>query len=44
VLELSGKKAEDLKVVVVGAGAAGTACAKMYKNLGVPRIGHLKML
>jgi len=38
VLELSGKKAEDLKVVVVGAGAAGTACAKMYKNLGVKHI------
>jgi len=38
VLELSGKKAEDLKVVVVGAGAAGTACAKMYQNLGVKHI------
>jgi len=38
VLELSGKKAEDLKVVVVGAGAAGIACAKMYQNLGVKHI------
>jgi len=37
-LELSGKKAEDLKIVVVGAGAAGTACAKMYKNLGAKHI------
>ena len=41
VLELSGKKAEDLKVVVVGAGAAGIACAKMYRNLGV---SHIVML
>ncbi len=41
VLELSGKKAEDLKVVVIGAGAAGIACAKMYKNLGV---NHIVML
>ncbi len=38
VLEISGKKVEDLKIVVVGAGAAGTACAKMYKNLGVKHI------
>ena len=37
-LELSGKKAEDLKIVVVGAGAAGTACSKMYRNLGVTHI------
>jgi malate dehydrogenase (oxaloacetate-decarboxylating)(NADP+) len=40
-LELSGKKAEDLKIVVVGAGAAGTACAKMYKNLGVKHISMI---
>ncbi len=38
VLEISGKKAEDLKVVVIGAGAAGIACGKMYKNLGVKHI------
>ena len=38
VLDISGKKAEDLKVVVVGAGAAGTACAKMYRNLGIKHI------
>ncbi len=37
-LELTGKKAEDLKIVVIGAGAAGTACAKMYRNLGVKNI------
>ncbi len=38
VLRMSGKKAQDLKVVVIGAGAAGIACAKMYKNLGVNHI------
>ncbi len=38
VLRMSGKKAVDLKVVVIGAGAAGIACAKMYKKLGVTHI------
>ncbi len=38
VLKTSGKKAEDLKVVVVGAGASGIACAKMYKALGIKNI------
>jgi malate dehydrogenase (oxaloacetate-decarboxylating)(NADP+) len=38
VLKISGKKAKDLKVVVIGAGAAGIACAKMYRNLGVKHI------
>ena len=38
VLEVSGKKPEDIKVVIIGAGAAGIACGKMYKNLGVKRI------
>jgi len=38
VLKMSGKKVEDLKVVVIGAGAAGIACAKMYKTLGVTHI------
>lgn len=37
-LEMSGKKAEDLKVVVIGAGASGIACATMYKALGVKNI------
>lgn len=32
---LTGKKAKDLKVVVNGAGAAGTAISKMLLNLGV---------
>ena len=33
--EISGKKIADCKVVVVGAGAAGIACAKFYVTLGV---------
>ncbi len=41
VLEMSGKNVEDLKVVVIGAGAAGIACAKMYKHLGVKNITML---
>jgi malate dehydrogenase (oxaloacetate-decarboxylating)(NADP+) len=38
---MSGKKAEDLKVVVIGAGASGIACASMYKKLGVKNITML---
>jgi malate dehydrogenase (oxaloacetate-decarboxylating)(NADP+) len=34
-LELSGKKVEEIKVVVSGAGAAAIACAKFYQSLGV---------
>ncbi len=41
VLEMSGKKPEDLKVVVIGAGASGIACASMYKELGVKNITML---
>lgn len=41
VIEMSGKKAEDLKVVVIGAGAGGIACASMYKELGVKNITML---
>ncbi|MGA1598331.1 MAG: NAD-dependent malic enzyme [bacterium] len=37
-LKLVGKKAADIKVVVSGAGAAGTACAKMIYDLGVRHI------
>ncbi len=37
-LEISGKKIEDMKIVVAGAGAAGTACAKMYRLLGASHI------
>ena len=38
---ISGKKIEDMKIVVSGSGAAGIACAKMYKNLGAK---HIMML
>jgi len=41
VLEMSGKNVEDLKVVVIGAGAAGIACGNMYKTLGVKNITML---
>ena len=35
---ISGKKIEDMKIVVSGSGAAGIACAKMYQNLGAKHI------
>jgi malate dehydrogenase (oxaloacetate-decarboxylating)(NADP+) len=41
VIEMSGKNVEDLKVVVIGAGAAGIACSNMYKELGVKNITML---
>ncbi|MFW5645028.1 MAG: NADP-dependent malic enzyme [Bacteroidota bacterium] len=34
-LELNGKKIEDLKVVVNGAGASAISCSKLYVSLGV---------
>ena len=34
-LELTNRKIEDLKMVVLGAGAAALACMKLYTNLGV---------
>ncbi|MBZ7953722.1 malate dehydrogenase [Campylobacter sp. W0018] len=37
-MEISGKKFKNIKVVVSGAGAAGIASAKMYRNLGVEHI------
>lgn len=37
-LKIVNKKPEDLKVVVMGAGAAGTACSKMMMLLGVEHI------
>jgi len=37
-LKLTGKKLEDLRVVVNGFGAAGVACAKMFAAAGVRRI------
>ncbi|WP_373029008.1 malic enzyme-like NAD(P)-binding protein [Sulfurovum sp.] len=38
VLDLTGKKVEEIKIVVNGAGAAGISCAKMYQSLGVKNI------
>ncbi len=38
VLEITGKKIEEMKIVVIGAGAAGIASAKMYKKLGAKHI------
>jgi malate dehydrogenase (oxaloacetate-decarboxylating)(NADP+) len=35
-LLIQGKRAEDVRVVFSGAGASGIACAKLYKDLGVP--------
>lgn len=37
-LRFVGKRAENLRVVVVGTGAAGTACTEMMLNLGVEEI------
>jgi len=37
-LKVVDKKAEDIKVVVSGAGAAGTACSKMILKLGVKNL------
>lgn len=34
-LELTGKKIDQIRVVIVGAGAAGIACARFYVQLGV---------
>lgn len=36
-LELTGKKIEEIKVVINGAGAAATSCASIYLALGVQR-------
>lgn len=36
-MEISGKRIEDVKVVVSGAGAAAIACCKFYETLGVNR-------
>ncbi len=33
--ELAGKKIEDLKMVIMGAGAAAISCGRLYKKLGV---------
>jgi len=36
-VELSGKKLEEIKIVVNGAGAASMACSKLYISLGVKK-------
>ena len=36
-LELAGKKADEVKVVINGAGASGIACAKMFLLVGVKK-------
>lgn len=36
--EMMGKKIEEMKVVVVGAGASAIACSTMYKELGVKNL------
>lgn len=41
-LEIAGKKPEDVRVVVNGAGAAAISCATLYKRLGVPS-NHIMM-
>jgi len=38
VLDLTGKKVEEIRIVINGAGAAGISCAKMYKALGAKHI------
>ena len=37
-LEISGKKIDEITVVVNGAGAAGISCARLYRDLGVQHI------
>jgi len=36
--KLTDKKLEDLKVIVVGAGAAAISCARLYKEIGIKNI------
>jgi malate dehydrogenase (oxaloacetate-decarboxylating)(NADP+) len=36
-LELTGKKIEDIKMVVCGAGAAAISCSRLYISLGIRR-------
>ncbi|HMK57279.1 MAG TPA: malic enzyme-like NAD(P)-binding protein [Dissulfurispiraceae bacterium] len=35
-IEISGKRIENIRIVVSGAGASGIACSKFYVSLGVP--------
>ncbi|ANV98722.1 malate dehydrogenase [Helicobacter enhydrae] len=36
--EIVGKKIEDLKIVVIGAGASAISCARMYRSFGAKNI------
>ncbi|PHR58430.1 MAG: malate dehydrogenase [Arcobacter sp.] len=36
--EITGRKLEDMKIVVVGAGAAAISCARLYRYMGVKKI------
>jgi len=36
--EITGKNIADLKIVIVGAGAAAISCAKLYKHIGAANI------
>jgi malate dehydrogenase (oxaloacetate-decarboxylating)(NADP+) len=36
--ELTNKKIEEIKIVVVGAGAAAISCARLYRHMGVENI------
>lgn len=36
-LEVAGKKLEEVRIVVNGAGAASISCSRLYKLLGVPK-------
>ena len=37
-LEISGKKVDEVRIVINGAGAAGLSCAKMYKSAGIKHL------
>ncbi|MDF1883711.1 malate dehydrogenase [Sulfurimonas sp. SAG-AH-194-C21] len=36
--EITGKKIEEIKIVVIGAGAAAISCARLYRHIGVKNI------
>lgn len=42
-LRIAGKRIEDIRIVALGAGAAGIACLKMLMAMGAPR-DHILML
>ncbi len=41
-LEIAGKKIDEVRIVVNGAGASAISCSRLYKLLGVPA-GHIYM-